>query len=157
MESLIFLVIMAVVIIKLIQFLKKHAVLSIIVNLGLIAIWGFILLGFFAMGMEEADDMEYSSPVRRLNRCERSYNERDLAGLSSSIQLYNLVDDQYAKYWEISKVNYDYLSYFNWVNADREELNEAKEMVPKHQAIFQNTVQNIQFPENRKVIKRWKY
>ena len=86
-----------------------------------------IMLGFFCItvflgvvGMvREAAQSGKRDTVRMLNACNRYYYEGDWASLRDTLIMYELWEEDYQKYWEITDA---YLLYLDWQREEQSGL-----------------------------------
>lgn len=96
-----------------------------------------------------------SDTARMIAICDEDLHERDYAGLKETLQLWDLYDPAFDRYWEIVDSYDDYLGWVQWSKAGAASLPDSGEIADSYRLRVLDRAANPAFGENAAILRQW--
>lgn len=123
---------------------------------------GIFLIGFvlYTLGSSMLEDVTYyrteeEDLAEKVRWCDRSYYERDYADLVELLTLYELRDEEFDIYWEMTDAYIDYEQYKQWKKSEVMGISGSDKRVREYEEKLRENAKNCKFGQNRRQIERY--
>lgn len=106
----------------------------------------------FGVVFGEYDDNDKADYV---NWCNRYYYAKEYGSLLEELQLFNLYDEEFDIYWEITDGYRDYIEYEQWSSVTDEELPGSSQKAEEYRQKVIDDVKNCEFEANRERLQEF--